>query len=171
MDDLVAVAKILRPRGLRGEAVAEVLTGFPDRFENLENITAVLPGGERTDLVLENAWFQKERIVLKFEGLDTVEDAETLRDAEICISESEAVELEEGEFFDWQLEGCEAVTVDGEPIGKVREVLRTGGTEVLVVDAADGREILIPFAESICTEVDVEGKRITVDPPEGLLDL
>ena len=171
MDELVAVAKIVRPRGLRGEAVAEVLTDFPERFDGLSSVTAVFPGGERRQLTLENAWFQKERIVLKFEGLDTVEDAEGLRDAEICITETETVELEEGEFFDWQLEGCEAVTVEGEPIGKVREVLRTGGTEVLVVDTADGREVLIPFAESICTEVDIEGKRITVDPPEGLLDL
>jgi 16S rRNA processing protein RimM len=170
VDDLVAVAKILRPRGLRGEAVAEVLTDFPERFENLDRVTAVLPNGERRDLILENAWFQKDRIVLKFEGLNTVEDAEALRDAEICIDESEAVELEEGEFFDWQLEGCEAVSIEGEPVGKVREVLRTGGTEVLVVDTADGREVLIPFAESICTEVDIEGKRITVDPPEGLLE-
>ena len=170
MDDLVAVAKILRPRGLRGESVAEVLTDFPERFEDLENVTAVLPGGERRDLKLENAWFQKERVVLKFQGLDTVEDAERLREAEICISESEAVELEEGEFFDWQLEGCETVTTEGEPIGKVREVLRTGGTEVLVIDHADGREVLIPFAESICIKVDVDGKRITVDPPEGLLE-
>jgi 16S rRNA processing protein RimM len=170
VDDLVAVAKILRPRGLRGEAVAEVLTDFPERFENLDRVTAVLPNGERRDLILENAWFQKERVVLKFTGLGTVEDAEALRDAEICIDESEAVELEEGEFFDWQLEGCEAVSIEGEPVGKVREVLRTGGTEVLVVDTADGREVLIPFAESICTEVDIEGKRITVDPPEGLLE-
>ena len=170
MDDLVAVAKILRPRGLRGEAVAEVLTDFPERFENLENVTAVMPGGVRRELILENAWFQKDRIVLKFKGLNTVEDAEALRDAEICIDESEAVELEEGEFFDWQLEGCEAITTEGEPVGKIREVLRTGGTEVLVVDTADGHEVLIPFAESICTEVDVERKRITVDPPEGLLE-
>ena len=170
MDDLVAVAKILRPRGLRGEAVAEVLTDFPERFENLDRVTAVLPNGERRDLILENAWFQKERVVLKFTGLGTVEDAEALRDAEICIDESEAVELEEGEFFDWQLEGCEAITTEGEPVGKIREVLRTGGTEVLVLDTADGREVLIPFAESICTEVDVEQKRITVDPPEGLLE-
>ena len=171
MDDLVAIAKIARPRGLRGEAVAEVLTDFPERFEGLDSVTAVLPGGERRELRLENAWFQKERIVLKFQGLDTVEDAEALRDAEICVEESEAVELEEGEFFDWQIAGCDAVTTEGEPIGKVREVLRTGGTEVLVVDTADRREVLIPFAESICTEVDIEAKRITVDPPEGLLDL
>ena len=170
MDDLVAIARVVRPRGLRGEMVAELLTDFPERFEDLDVVTVVLPSGERRELKLENAWFQKERIVLKFDRLDTVEDAESLRDAEICVDETDAVELEEDEFFDWQLEGCDAVTVEGEPIGKVREVMRTGGTEVLVVDAADGREVLIPFAESICTEVDIEAKRITVDPPEGLLE-
>ena len=170
MDDLVAIARIVRPRGLRGEVVAEVLTDFPERFDGLGDVTAVLPGGERRELKLENAWFQKERIVLKFDGLDSIDDAEGLRDAEICVPEQEAVKLEEGEFFDWQLEGCEAVTPEGVIIGKVRELMRTGGTELLVIDAPDGREMLIPFAESICTEVDVESKRITVDPPEGLLE-
>lgn len=170
MDDLVAVARIVRPRGLRGEAVAELLTDFPERFEHLDDVTAVLPGGERRKLKIENAWFQKDRIVLKFQGLDTVRDAEALRGAEICVDEGEAVKLAEGEFFDWQLQGCEAVTIGGDPVGTVREVMRTGGTELLVVVAADGREVLIPFAESICTEVDIEGKRMTVDPPEGLLD-
>ena len=148
-----------------------MLTDFPERFDDLEDVTAVMPDGGRRALKLENAWFQKDRIVLKFRGLDSMDDAEALRDAEICIAESEAVELEEGEYFDWELEGCEVSTADGDPIGKVREVMRTGGTELLVVDAADGREVLIPFAEAICTEVDVQGKRITVDPPEGLLDL
>jgi 16S rRNA processing protein RimM len=170
VDDLVAIARIVRPRGLRGEAVAEVLTDFPERFEGLEDVTAVLPDGERRELKLKDAWFQKERIVLKFDGLDSVDDAEALRDAEICIPEQDAVKLEKDEFFDWQLKGCEAVTPEGELIGMVREVMRTGGTELLVIDAPESRELLIPFAESICTDVDIEGKRITIDPPEGLLE-
>lgn len=147
-----------------------MLTDFPERFEGLEDVTAVLGSGEQRDLQIENAWFQKERVVLKFRGLDSVEEADALRNAEICVAEAEAVELEEGEFFDWQLEGCEAVTPEGEVLGKVRELMRTGGTELLVIDAPDGREMLVPFAESICTDVDIESKRITVDPPEGLLE-
>ena len=169
MTDLIAIARIARPRGIRGELVAEVLTDFPERFEGLKNAIAVLPNGVRLELKIENAWFQNERVVLKFDGIDSIEAGEELRDAEICVSESDAVELEEGEFFDWQLEGCEVRTVDGEAIGTVREVMRTGGTENLVVDG-DGREYLIPFAESICTEVDVEAKLIRVDLPEGLLE-
>ena len=170
MEELVAIAKIAKPRGLRGEVVADILTDFPERFDGLKDVIAVSANGTRTDLKIEDAWFQKGRVVLRFAGITSVEDAQTLRDLEICIPESAVAELDEGEFFDWQLEGCEAVTTEGEVIGRVRELMRTGGTELLVIDAPDGREMLIPFAESICTEVDIESKRITVDPPEGLLE-
>lgn len=168
MDELVAIARIARPRGVRGELVADILTDFPERFDGLENAIAVLPSGERRELKIENAWFQNERIVLKFEGIDSIEAGDDLRDAEICVAESEAVELEEGEFFDWQLEGCTAVTTAGNTLGTVKELMRTGGTEVLVIEGE--REYLVPFAESICTEVDVENKRIVIDPPDGLLE-
>jgi len=167
--DLVAIARIVRTRGIRGETVAELLTDFPERFDGLRDISAKFPDGRGEELSLEQHWFQNGRIVLKFTGIDTVEDAEKLRGAEICIDEADAVELDEGEFFDWQLEGCAAVTIDGTELGKVKELLRTGGTELLVIKG-DGREYLIPFAESICTEVDIDGKKITVDPPEGLLE-
>lgn len=169
MDDLVAVARVVRPRGLRGEVMAEILTDFPERFDGLEKVTAVLPDASRLELKIEDHWFQNDRLVLKFAGHDTVESAEKLRDTEICVAESEAVGLEEDEFFDWQLEGCKVETVGGEAIGSVREVQRTGGTENLLVDG-ESKTYLIPFAESICVTVDVDKKLITIDPPEGLLE-
>lgn len=167
--DLVAVAKIVKSRGLRGELVADVLTDFPERFEDLENIIALLPDGTRRELKIENFWFQKGRIILKFAGFDTIERAETLRGAEICIPESEAVALEAGEFFDWELEDCAVETVEGLKLGRVKELMRTGGTEILVVEGAE-KEYLIPFAETICIAVDVENKLIKIDAPEGLLE-
>lgn len=166
--ELVAVAKIAKPRGIKGEVIADLLTDFPERFDGLERVTAVMPDASRQELTIERHWFQSGRIVLKFVGIDSIEDAETLRNAEICVPESDAVELEEGEFYDWELAGCSVETVDGEPIGTVRELMRTGGTELLVVDGA--KEFLIPFAEAICVEVDIENKLIKVDPPEGLLE-
>ena len=167
--ELVAIARIAKPRGLKGEVVAEVLTDFPERFEELENVTGVLSDGSRTGLKIEEHWFQKDRIILKFSGHDTIESVEELRDAEICVPESEVVELESDEYFDWQLIDCEVVTVEGEAVGSVTRVMRTGGTEVLEVKGA-AKDFLIPFAGSICTEVDVEKKRIVIDPPEGLLE-
>ena len=169
VQDLVAIARIVKSRGLRGEVSADVLTDFPERFEDLESVIAVLSNGKRQNLKIENFRFQKNRVLLTFKGIDSIETAETLRDAEICVTEAEAVALEEDEYFDWQLTGCEVETVEGEKIGRVKEVMRTGGTEILVVEGAE-KEFLIPFAETICTEVDVENKLIILDVPEGLLE-
>ncbi len=167
--ELVAIARIVRTRGLRGEVVADVLTDFPERFDGLADVSAILPDGTTRELKIERYFFQKDRIVLKFIGIDSIDAGERLRNAEICIDESEAVELEDDEYFDWELEGCRVVTVEGEMLGTVREVMRTGGTEVLLIDGAE-KELMIPFAEAICTDVDIDAKQIVVDPPEGLLE-
>ena len=169
MEELVAIAKIIKPRGIRGEVVATVLTDFPDRFDGLKKVVAVHPNGSQAELIIEDFWFQKDKVVLRFVGVTSMDEAGTLRGLEVCVPESSTPELGEDEFFDWQLSGCEVETTEGERIGTVREVMRTGGTEILVVES-DGKEYLIPFAEAICTTVDVANKRIVVDPPEGLLE-
>lgn len=167
--DLIAIARLSKPRALRGEIVGDVLTAFPERFDNLKRVSIVYPNGEISEVEIEKFWFQKGRIVLKFVGFDTIEAAETLRECEVCVHETEAVKLETDEYFDWELENCTVETITGERIGTVKEIMRTGGTEVLVV-TGDAKEYLIPFAETICTDVDVENKLIKVDAPEGLLD-
>lgn len=169
VEDLVAIAKVAKPRGLRGEVVADILTDFPERFDGLEGVIAVMPDGERLDLKIEEHWFQQGRVVLKFAGRDSVESVEELRGCEICVTDAEAVELETDEFYDWQLTGCKVETLAGDAVGTVREVMRAGGSELLVVDGE--REYLIPFVAAICTDVDLEKKMIVIDPPEGLLDL
>lgn len=169
--ELVAVAHVVKTRGIKGETVADLLTDFPERFEWLEELIAVFPDGRRTRLALEEHWFHGGRVILKFAGYDTPEEAAALVGCEMTVPEADAVELEEGEFFDWQLEGCRAVTIEGREIGTVREVLRTGGAApVLVIHDENGRENLVPFAESICVEVDTEQRIIRVDAPEGLLE-
>ena len=87
------------------------------------------------------------------------------------IAESDLEPLDEGQFFERQVIGSEVVTSDGQKVGRVTKVMRTGGTDLLVLADSNGRERLIPFADEICTGVDVAAKRITIDPPEGLLDL
>ncbi len=172
MTDLVAIAKTVKTRGLRGELVAEVLTDFPERFETTKSVIAVKPDGEQSELTLASFWFQKNRVILKFTGFESIETAEQLINCEICVPETEAVELEEDEFYDWQLAGCAVETIEGVRVGLVREVMRTGGTEILVVDSQtdEKKDFLIPFASKICLEVDVENKLIRVDLPNGLLE-
>ena len=171
-DELVAVAYAVRTRGLRGELVADLLTDFPERFAGLDELIAVAPDGERETLKLEGHWFQAGRVVLKFAGYDSIEKAVALIGREFAVLESERVELDDDEFYDWELVGCRVETVEGETIGTVREVLRTGGVEVLLVESAvtPEREHMIPLAGTICVEIDVEEKLIRVDAPEGLLE-
>ncbi len=172
-DDLVAVAIVVKTRGLRGEVVADLLTDFPERFENLETLLAVKPDGKRETLTLEEHWFQGKRIILKFAGYDSIETASALIGYEFAVPESERVELPEDEFYNWELTGCEVETIDGERIGRVVDVMRTGGVEMLVVESAkdEKRDHLIPLAGTICVEIDIKQKRIRIDAPEGLLEM
>jgi len=168
--ELVVIARAVRPRGLKGELVAELLTDFPERFENLEELVLVSPTGERSTGRLENYWFQNDRVILKFADYDDVESAKELVGFEIAVPESERVPLPEDHYYDWELEGC-TVKAGTQTIGKVTSVLRTGGVEILMVVDEVGQERLIPFADSIVVEIELAAKTITVDPPEGLLDL
>ena len=167
--ELVAVARVAQSRGVRGEVAADLLTDFPERFEGLEELIAVAPGGARRRLRLEGHWFHAGRVILKFEGYDSPEASAALAGTELTVPEAEAVELEDDEFYDWQLVGCRVETVGGETVGTVSGVHHYGGAgPVLAVRDEGGREHLVPFVESICVEVDVDAKLIRVDAPEGL---
>lgn len=168
--DLVLVARAVKTHGLKGEVVAELLTDFPERFEDLDEVVIVSPGGEETTGSIENFWFQKDRVVLKLSGYDDVDAAKQLIGYEFAVPESDRVQLDEDEFYDWELEGC-TVKVGDESIGQVRSVMKTGGAEILVVSDESGNEKLVPLAASIVVAIDPAAKTIVVDPPEGLLDL
>lgn len=167
----VVIARVVKARGIRGEVACSLETDFPERFDSLDRVTLWMPDGTRRSCEIESAWFHKGRVILKFEGVDTMSAAELLVGGRLVISESDQAALEEDEFYEHQLIGLEVARVGGEQVGRVVRLMRTGATDLLVIEASDGRELLIPFADDICTEVDVEGKRITINPPEGLLEL
>ncbi|MDX6271806.1 MAG: rRNA processing protein RimM [Acidobacteriota bacterium] len=169
-EELIAVARIVKTRGVRGEVAAHLLTDFPERFEGLAELVAIDAAGVRQTLAIEKSWLHGGRVILKFEGYDSPETAQVLVGRELAVPVTDAVELDEGEFYDWQLIGCRVETIDKREIGRVSEVLHTGAAPVLVVREGT-HEHLIPLAASICVEIDTEAKLIRVDPPEGLLDL
>ncbi|MFV0388183.1 MAG: ribosome maturation factor RimM [Pyrinomonadaceae bacterium] len=167
--DFIAIAKVIKPRGLRGEVSAELLTDFPERFENLDKVFLVFPDGKQRETKIEEFRFHKNRVLLFFKDIATIDAAEMLRCALVCIEEREAVELENDEYFDWQLIGCEVFGTEGKLLGTVTDLFRAAENENLVV-AGGTKEYLIPFAKAICVSVDIENKRIEIDPPEGLLE-
>ena len=168
--DLISIARIARPQGIRGEVIADLLTDFPERFATLETARLKKPNGDLLSLRLENARPHKGRILLKFAGYDTMNAAEALRDARVMVSHDQLVKLPEDSFYDFDLIDCEVTTKDGQSVGRVGNVHNYGAAPLLVVEAGD-KEHLIPLASSICIEIDVAQKRIVIDPPEGLLEL
>lgn len=170
-DDLIVVAHIVKTRGLRGEVVADLLTDFPDRFENLKSLIGISSSGVKRSLQIEEQWFHGRRLVLKFAGFDSIDEAKGLVEYDLAVPAKDRVELPEDSFYEWELVGCQIETVDGNPIGKVTEIMRTGGVEILKVVDDDGRDRLIPMAADIVIEIDKEKRLIRIDPPEGLLEL
>ncbi len=170
LDQLISIARIARPQGVRGEVIADILTDFPDRFANLDEVTLVRDGRVFGSLNLQQHRFHKGRVLLKFAGYDDPDKADELRGASLVISRDELTELEEDEYFLFDLEDCEVITMEGQTLGTVAKVEDFGAAPLLVV-RNQGREFLIPLTREICPEVDTENKRIVVNPPDGLLDL
>ncbi|MFL6214093.1 MAG: ribosome maturation factor RimM [Blastocatellia bacterium] len=167
----VVIARIAKARGIRGEVACDVETDFPERFGQLERVTVWMPNDSRLSLSIENHWFHQGRVILKFAGYDTMTAAEQLAGGRLVISEADALELEEDEFYQYDLIGATVVANEGRVVGQVVRLLETGSAVLLVVEGDDKREVLIPFVDEICTEVDIDARRISINPPEGLLDL
>ena len=166
----VAVARIARTRGRRGEVLADFHTDFPSRFDALEEVWLELAGGRRERIGLEEAWEHGGRLVLKFRGVDTIEAAERYVGAWVEVGAESAVELPEGTYFDHDLVGCSLVGSDGRALGVVRDVVRLAGNHQLLVERS-GLEYMVPARAEICKEIAIAQKRIVVDLPEGLIDL
>ncbi len=169
----VAIARIVRPQGRRGEVAAEVLTDFSARFASLRQAFLEQPGKPPDSVQVEDAWPHLGRIILKLEGVDSIEAANRLRHRHLLIRREERVYLPPHRYYVSDLVGCRVVTHSDltYEVGMVTAVEPTGGVDLLHVRRSDGREALIPLAEAICTRIDPENKLIVVAPPEELLDL
>jgi 16S rRNA processing protein RimM len=179
----VLVARILRPRGNKGEVVAELLTDFSSRFSTLKQVYLRKDDGEPRSAALENFWVDRnhpEMGIFHFTGCTTISEAEKLRGFEVLLRFEERVVLPAGQYFVTDLIGCTVVAPPDEAtkraspglvLGTVRDVLFTGetvaGTPILQVETPGG-ELLVPLAEDICKRIDVAGRRIEVRLPEGL---
>ncbi len=167
--DSVTLAVLKKARGIRGEVSCDGLGTRTDRFEGLENAVLRAPDGRERPVEIESAWDHNGRLILKFRGIDDMTSAEALEGFELRIPKSERPPAPDGEFYFSDLVGCEVVEKkDGRSLGKVKTWEEFGPTPLLVVGEKD---LMVPFAGSICVEVDVAGKRIVVDLPEGLEDL
>lgn len=170
----VTLARILRPRGLRGEVAAEILTDFPERLPKLREVWLDNGRGVPRRIAVRKCWLSPSRggqAIFHFAGVDTVEAAGLLRGCEVQVPLEQRAKLDAGNYFVGDLIGCEVWEQGAaSAMGAVRDVEFPGGVPLLAVKTSDG-EVLVPLAAEFCTRIDVQGKRIEVTLPEGLRDL
>lgn len=170
--DRIALGIIRKAHGVRGEASVEPWTDSADRFAELDDVTLVSPDEKNTrEVKIETAREHQGRALVKFSGIDTPEDVQTLQGWTIEIPEEDARELEDDEYFLHDLVGLTLFDANGNARGVVKDVIEGGGGLLLQVTRADGKEFELPFAAELCTEIDLNAKRIVVQLPEGLEDL
>ena len=167
----VVIGRVARPFGRRGEVVVEPLTDRCDRFFDLESAEVGLPGAEGVRRPLASVRILKGRPVVRFDGVTDLPAAEALRRSEIRIREEERAPLRAGRFYHDDLVGCRAEDLRGVRLGEVIGVEDTAGPCLLVLRREDGGEVLVPFVEALCREIDLEAARIVMALPEGLVEL
>ncbi|HEY6250323.1 MAG TPA: ribosome maturation factor RimM [Candidatus Angelobacter sp.] len=168
-DEFVTIAKVTRPQGRKGEVAAALFTDFPERFATRKLLFALDKQGERRQVELADHWFHKGQVVLKFKGVDSISDAEKLAGWEIQVLLTERAELEEGTVFVSDLIGCVVYDADRE-VGTVQDVqFGAGEAPLLVVKGV--KEYLVPLAAEYVEKILLEGKRIEMKLPEGMLEL
>jgi 16S rRNA processing protein RimM len=169
----VTLARVVRPRGRRGEVAAEILTDFPERLPSLREVFLWDGRGEPRRAKVRECWLHNGRAIFHFEGCDSINDAEKFRGLEVQVPLADRMPLNSGQHYVNDLVGCE-VWEGAEKLGVVRDVQFPGetarGTSLLVVETPQG-ELLVPLAEEICTRIDPLARRIEVKLPEGLRHL
>jgi 16S rRNA processing protein RimM len=167
---MVLVGRVVRPHGLRGQVVIVPETDFgAERFGAGAKVWRAV-GSAIGDLTIADSHPQGDRWVVAFENVSTVEDAEALRGVELRIPEDARMPLGPDEYYLYDLVGCEVRTAAGAEVGRVESVYTGAGGALLGVNR-NGAEVLVPLVKVMCPEIDVAGRRIVVDPPDGLLEV
>lgn len=160
------IGQIVRPHGVRGDVRVDVYTEQPERFNWLE--TVYLGEKDPQPVAVEGVRFHKKQVLLKLAGYDDRNAAETLRSVWLQVPEAEALPLEEGEYFFYQLLGLEVVTDAGELLGELTDVLETKANAVFIVQGPRG-ELLLPDTDEVVLDIDFDRRRMTVHLLPGLL--
>jgi 16S rRNA processing protein RimM len=169
--EFITLALVIKTQGRRGEVAVELHTGVPDRFREGMRLWALLKTGERREVTVEDLWPHKAFLVLKFEGVETISDAEPLVGAELQLPRSERAPLEPGWTYLSDLIGC--TVFDGaREIGPIEDVqFGAGEAPLLIVPGGAKLPYEIPFAEAYLVQVDLERKQVRMRLPEGLLEV
>ncbi|MEJ8743607.1 16S rRNA processing protein RimM [Firmicutes bacterium AM31-12AC] len=167
MEQLLQVGVISSTHGVRGEVKVFPTTDDPQRFKSLKNVI-LDTGKEQIPLEIQGVKFFKQFVILKFKGIDNINDIERYKRSSLFVTREDAVELEEDEYYIADLIGMDVITDEGEE-GKLVDVIETGANEVYVVEFDKYGEVLIPAIHDCILDVDIEAMSMKVHLLEGLV--
>ncbi len=172
--DWAILARLRRPQGRKGEVSADILTDFPERFQERRRLVLLAANGQVRPVELESHWLHKGGIVLKFAGIDSITQAEALRGLEVAIPREERAPLDADSIYISDLIGCTLYNVAAgvtQTIGKIADVDRESTEVPLLVIRQGKEELLIPFAKAYLRKLEASSQRVEMELPEGLLQI
>ena len=170
MEDLLRIGVVTTTHGIKGEVKVFPTTDDAARFQTLKNVV-LDTGRKKLDLEIQSVRFFKQFVIVKFKGIDNINDIEMYKGRDLWIPREEAQELGEDEYYVADLIGMDVLLENGEKFGVLRDVMETGANDVYEVEMADGRSLLLPAIKQCILNVDVENGMMQVHVLEGLLDL
>ncbi|KPU28238.1 16S rRNA processing protein RimM [Caloranaerobacter sp. TR13] len=164
MIDFIKVGKIVNTHGIKGELKVLPLTDDMTRFEELEYVYV-----EKQKIEIENVWYKKNLVILKFKGLDNINEVLCLKGKYVYIDKENAIELPEDTYFIFQIIGLNVYLKNGNFLGVIKDVIQTGSNDVYVVKN-DNREYLIPAIKEVIKEINLDDNKVIIDPLEGMIE-
>ena len=168
MEELLQVGVITSTHGVRGEVTVFPTTDDAARFKQLKHVL-LDTGREMKPLEIQGVKFFKQFVILKFKGIDNINDIERYKRCPLLVERKDAVELKENEYFIADMIGIQVETEDGEVFGTLKDVMETGANDVYVIDTEEHGEVLVPAIKECILDVDVENRKMTIHLMDGLI--
>lgn len=167
-EDYLQVGVITSTHGIRGEVKVFPTTDDPTRFKSLKNVI-LDTGKDQLPLEIEGVKFFKQFVILKFKGIDNINDIEKYRKMPLLVTREDAVELEEDEYFMADIIGMQVFTDDGAAFGTLKDILETGANDVYIIHTDAHGEVLIPAIKDCILDVNTEENKMTIHLLDGLI--
>ena len=168
MEQFLQVGVISSTHGIRGEVKVFPTTDDPNRFKKLKKVILETKK-EKLSLEVQGVKFFKQFVILKFKGIDNINDVERYKRCPLYVKREDAVELEEDEYFIADMIGIQVVTEDDEPFGTLKDVMETGANDVYVIDTEEHGEVLVPAIRECILDVDIENQKMKIHLMDGLI--
>ncbi|HAJ73690.1 MAG TPA: 16S rRNA processing protein RimM [Lachnospiraceae bacterium] len=169
MQEYFRVGVITSPHGVRGEVKVFPTTDDASRFKKLKEVL-VEQRGIRKEMKVQHVKFFKNMVILKLEGIESMNDAEFYRKCDLMVDRKNAIPLEEGEYYIGDLIGMNVITDEGRKLGILTDVMQTGANDVYVVNSPEFGEVLIPVIDDCVLDISLEKNEVLVHLLQGLID-